>query len=81
MLAQLKTHLVVHVDGQMLVEKMIDWKTHVQLRTHSNLGFKFDLRFLRMSKLLYIYFSWGIIYLIFVSLLHFRPVFPFYTRL
>ena len=31
MSAQLKTHLEVYGGGQAMVEKMTDWKTHVQL--------------------------------------------------
>ena len=45
------------------------------------LCFKFDLRFLRILKLLHIYIFWSIIYLIFVSVFHFSPMFPFYTGL
>ena len=90
MSAQFKTHLAVHGDGRTMVEKMTVWETHVQLWIYSNaivglqritfLGFKFDLRFLRILKLLHIYIFLDIISLIFVSLSHFRPIFPFYTR-
>ena len=55
----------VHGGGWTMVEKMTVWKTHVQLLIHSNasvelqritfLGFKFDLRFLGILKLLHIY--------------------------
>ena len=68
MSAQLKTHLAVHCGGRTMLEKMIDWETHVQIlsshqcdsRATKNsifLGFKFGLRFLRILKLLDIYIS------------------------
>ena len=58
-----------------MVEKMTVWETHVQLWIHSNasvglqritfLGFKFDLRFLRILKLLHIYI-FGVLFLQFL---------------
>ena len=32
----LKTHLAVHGGGRTMIEKMIDWETHIQLSIHSN---------------------------------------------
>ena len=88
MSAQLKTSLAARGGGRMMVGKMINREMHVQFWIHSNattkynvfLGFKLDLEFLRILKLLHIYIFWGFGYLIFASLLHFRPMFPFYTR-
>ena len=48
------------------------WESDLQRITFS--GFKFDLRFLRILKLLL-----GIIYLIVVSWFHFRPMFCLYA--
>ena len=90
MLAQFKTHLAVYGGGWMMVEKMIDWETHVQHWIHSNariglqritffLGFKFDLRLLRFLKLLPMYIFWGIMYLSFASLFDFIAMFHSYT--
>ena len=50
------------------------------LAASSFLGFKFDLRFLRISNFHHIYIFWGIIYLIFLSLFHFRLMFSFCIR-
>ena len=61
----------MHDDGRRMVEKMTVWETRFLLLIHSNasvglqripLGFKFELGFLRILKLLHIYI-FGILFL------------------
>ena len=68
----MSAHLAVRGGGRRMVEKMTVWEMHVQLWIHSNarvglqritfLGFNFDLRFLRILKLIHIYI-FGVLFL------------------
>ena len=65
MSSQIEKHLAIYGGGQTMVEKIVDWKTHVHLWIHSNARVGpqrityliLDLRLLRILKLLHTYIS------------------------